>query len=239
MKDEVIDDVLKKAARTPSDPDPRILRSITESFGPSFEPVRPLPSPWMMTAVLLIACAVVALAGAALKGFLGFEHMDLPMRIAVFPALGILALLAAGTLVLQMIPGSRRRISSGMLLAFASLGLAGAFALVFRDYQTDHFVSAGIPCLLTGLLFAIPAALLSWLVLRRGFAVNLVSAGCAAGTLAGLAGAGMLALHCPNFEAAHVLVWHTAVVPLSGALGAAAGWLLRLRSRPNNPRLSS
>jgi hypothetical protein len=37
----------------------------------------------------------------------------------------------------------------------------------------------------------------------------------------------MLELHCPNFEAAHLLVWHMAVVPLSAALGAFAGWLIR------------
>jgi hypothetical protein len=165
--------------------------------------------------------------------------MNLPMRMLIFPALGILALLSANTLVQQMIPGSRRRFSSGTILALGSVGLAGVFALVFRDYQTDQFISAGIPCLLTGLLFAIPAALFSWLLLRRGFAVHPVSAGCVAGTLAGLAGVGMLALHCPNFEAAHVLVWHTAVVPLSSALGAAAGWLLRRRSSSNKPPLSS
>jgi hypothetical protein len=40
-----------------------------------------------------------------------------------------------------------------------------------------------------------------------------------------LAGVGVLELHCPNFEAAHILVWHTAVVPVSGAAGAIVGWI--------------
>jgi hypothetical protein len=48
--------------------------------------------------------------------------------------------------------------------------------------------------------------------------------------LGGLAGVGVLELHCTNFQAAHVLVWHTAVVPLSGAAGALVGWTLHLRS---------
>jgi hypothetical protein len=40
----------------------------------------------------------------------------------------------------------------------------------------------------------------------------------------------MLELHCSNFQALHVLVWHTAVVPVSAAAGAAVGWALRIRS---------
>ena len=46
--------------------------------------------------------------------------------------------------------------------------------------------------------------------------------------LGGLAAVGVLELHCPNFQAAHVLVWHTAVVPLSAAAGAFVAWALRL-----------
>jgi hypothetical protein len=61
--------------------------------------------------------------------------------------------------------------------------------------------------------------------------------GLVAGTLAGLAGlAGlsMLELHCSNFEAAHVLVWHIAVVPSSGAIGAIVASVLGLRRRANS-----
>jgi hypothetical protein len=99
----------------------------------------------------------------------------------------------------------------------------GVFALVFSDYQTDHFIVAGLACLLTGLLIAIPAALLGWALLRRGYAVNPTAAGLAGGTLAGLCGLVMLELHCANFQALHVLVWHTAVVPVSAAAGALVG----------------
>ena len=183
-----------------------------------------------MTGGLVLVCAAVSLAGAARAGFFGFEKMDLLERSLIFPALVILACLAGNAFVHEMIPASRRRVSPGALLAFGSLVLLGVFALLFRDYRTDHFVSVGIVCLLTGLLHAIPAALLSWLLLRRGFAVNPVSAGLVAGALGGLAGVGVLELHCPNFQAAHILVWHTAVVPLSGAVGALVAWVLRFRS---------
>ena len=85
-------------------------------------------------------------------------------------------------------------------------------------------------CLTAGLLHAVPAALASWLLLRRGFAVNPVAAGLVAGTLAGLAGVTMLELHCANFQALHVMLWHTAVIPVSGAVGALVGRLWRSRT---------
>jgi Negative regulator of sigma F len=156
--------------------------------------------------------------------------MDLLERVLVFPVLILLACVAGSEFVHAMIPGSLRRISPGALLGFGSAGLLAVFAFLFRDYQTDHFFSIGIVCLLTGFVHAIPAALLGWLLLRRGFAVNCVSAGLIAGVLGGLAGVGVLELHCPNFQAAHILVWHTAVLPLSGAAGALVGWALRFRA---------
>jgi len=133
--------------------------------------------------------------------------------------------LAATTCVAEMIAGSRRRVSPAILVGAGSLALVGVFAILFRDYHTHSFVHQGVACLTAGLLHAIPVALASWFLLRRGFAVNPVAAALVAGTLAGLAGVTMLELHCPNFEAPHVMLWHTAVVPVSGAAGALLGWL--------------
>ena len=212
MKDEDIDDILKKAAQAPQDLDPLVLERIGDSIKPSLRPVRPLPPVWLMAVGLVLVCAGVSLAGAARGGFFGVEKMNLLERSLVFPALGLLACLAAVSFVHQMIPASRLRVSPGALLVLSSVALLAVFAPLFRDYHTDHFFLAGIACLLTGLLHAIPAGLLSWLMLRRGFAVNPASAGLVAGALGGLAGVGMLELHCPNFQAAHILVWHTAVV---------------------------
>lgn len=231
MKEDEIDDVLKNAAQAPQHLDPRVLERIGESIKPSLRPVRPLPPAWMIDIGLVVVCATVSLAGAAYAGTFGFAKMDLIERSLIFPALAILALIAAVGFVQQMIPASRLRVSPGAQLTLTCAGLLAVFSYLFRDYHTDHFLSTGIACLLTGLLYAIPAGLLGWLLLRRGFAVNPVSAGLAAGTLAGLAGVGMLELHCPNFQATHILVWHTAVVPVSAALGALLGWTIRFRAR--------
>ena len=167
---------------------------------------------------------MVALAGAAALGFTGIARMSLPARALVFSALGIAVLVAAAELASAVIPGSRRRLSSGRLLGAAGLCLAVVLAICFRDYHTTRFVHAGLVCLAIGLLHSIIAGLLCWLALRRGFAVDAVSAGLAAGTLAGLAGVSALELHCANFQTAHVLIWHLGVLLVSAGLGALCGW---------------
>jgi hypothetical protein len=241
VNDEEIDDVLKKAARSPDNPyalQPEMLQRVADSIKPSLRPVRPLPPSWVMTGGVVLVCAMVSLAGAVRAGFFGFEKMDLLERSLIFSVLLILALVSGNWFVREMIPGSRRGLSRGTLWGMNSVALFGVFALLFRDYRVDHFFSLGIVCLLTGLLHAVPAALVSWLLLRRGFALNPVFAGLAAGTLGGLAGVGVLELHCPTLQAAHVLVWHTAVVPLSGAMGAMVAWMLRFRADHDSPTAS-
>jgi Negative regulator of sigma F len=229
VKDEEIDDVLINAAQAPLDLKPEARQRAADSIKASLRPVRPLPSTWIIASGLVLVCAAVSVAGAARAGFFGFEKMDLLERLLIFPALVLVAWLAGNGFVNEMIPGSLRRVSPSALSGICSAALLAVFAFLFRDNQTDHFFSIGIVCLITGFLHAIPAALLAWLLLRRGFAVNSISAGLVAGTLGGLAGVGVLELHCPNFQAAHILVWHIAVIPLSSAVGALAGWALRLR----------
>jgi hypothetical protein len=229
VRDGEIDEVLKKATGRAPEIEASLLRRVADSIRPSMRRVRPLPRTWMLAGGVVLICGAVALAGGARAGFNGFEKMDLLERALIFATLGILAWVAGTEFVNEMIPGSRRRITACWLLGLGSVVLVGVFALLFRDYHTERFVSVGVICLVTGVLHAIPAGLLSWLVLRRGFAVNSVSAGLVAGTLAGLAGVGLLELHCPNFQAIHILVWHTAVLLVSGGLGALVGRVLQFR----------
>jgi len=231
VKDREIDDILKQAAQAPHDVDPALLDRIVGSLQSSLGPVRPLPPGWVLAGGLVLICAAVALAGAARAGFYGFPKLSVLDRALIFPALGIFIWLAATACVGEMVPGSRRRMAPGSLLAAGSLALLAVFAVLFRDYRTDHFVSQGVVCLTAGLLHAIPAALASWLLFRRGFAVNAVAAGLVAGTLAGLAGVTMLELHCANLEVLHVMLWHTAVIPVSAAAGALVGKVWPMRTR--------
>jgi len=224
VRDAEIDEALDRAVREPRPASPELLKRIGESIEPSLEPVRPLPPAWILTAILVLISLAVALAFAARAGLHGFEALDVPARVAIFAALAVLSCLAAELLVAEWTPGSRRRSTPAGLLAMASVVLGGVFALLFRDHRVEHFVSSGIACLLTGLACAAAAALLGLWVMRRGWAVNRVTAGLVAGTLSGLAGVTLLELHCTNFEALHVVVWHTLVVPVSAGAGAIFGW---------------
>jgi len=231
VKEREIDEVLAQAAKDAPAVSSALLASIAGSIKPSMRPVRTMLPAWLFTAVLILISSTIALAGAARAGLYGIERLTVFERALIFPALVLLLWASAAEFAASMVPGSRRRMHPLVLLAISCLALTGVFAGVFRDYHTTHFVSAGIACLVAGLVHAIPVALLSWLLLRRGFAVNPVAAGAVAGTLAGLAGVTMLELHCPNFQVLHVVVWHTAVIPASAAAGALIAWTLQLRAR--------
>jgi Negative regulator of sigma F len=229
VKDEEVDKLLEKASAAPPQVERALLQGIADSINSSLQPVRPMPPTWVLTGGLALICTAVAVAAAALTGFHGIENLSPWERVLIFSTLGILVWAAGNGFANQFIPASSQRLSVGAMLTICIAALLGVFALLFRDYRTDHFIAAGIACLLMGLLLAIPAALLSWLLLRRGFAVNSVAAGLAGGTLAGLCGVTLLELHCANFQAPHVLVWHTAVVPMGAAVGALVGRLIRPR----------
>ena len=220
MKDREIDELLRPASQAPHNVDPSLLDHVVGCIKPAMMPVRSLPSTGVLVGGLVLISAVVALAGAALAGLHGFQKMNGWERALIFPVLAVLILLAASALVSEMIPGSRRIVSPGGLLGMSNVVLLAIFAILFRDYHTEHFLHQGVICLVAGLVHAIPTAFASWFLLRRGFAVSPGVAGMVAGTFAGLAGVTMLELHCANFQAFHVMLWHTAVILVSAGGGA-------------------
>ncbi len=225
MTDGDIDDLLNRAGGD-SPVDPALVGRITRTIGASLQPVRPLPASWILTLELLLICAAGAVASGALFGMQGIHSMSGAEIATIFAALGIVIWLGASVCATEMAPGSLRRVAPVTMLLAACAVMSAVFALLFHDYRTERFVAQGIPCLRAGLLIAIPVALACWFVLRRGVRVDPPGAALAHGALAGLAGLAMLELHCPNFETAHVMFWHTAVPAVSGV----AGWLLvRLR----------
>jgi hypothetical protein len=143
-------------------------------------------------------------------------------RIAIFVTVEILGYTTGRELVSQFIPGSRHFVAPLVLVATIVAVLFGVSAYLLRDYRTDHLITGGVTCLTTGLICAAPAGLISAWILRRGFAVNPVSAGLALGILSGIAGVAMLELHCANFQPLHLL-WHLLVVLVAGIVGALVG----------------
>ncbi len=189
-----------------------------------------MTSPSVVALVLVAIWAAIAFASAWGMGLYGIEKLSSADAGTIFSVLGIFTWLVAMISANEMAPGSRRWIDPVQLLVIVMVGWLAVDAVLFRDYDMSSFMTQGWPCLRAGLIVAIPTGAASWLALRRGFAVNPASAGLAAGTLAGLAGLAMLELHCPNLRAPHIMVWHTAVVPVSALAGTLVGGIAKQRS---------
>lgn len=233
MDNRQIDRELEQAAREAQRVDPALLARISERLTASLAPVRPLAPGWVLAARLSVAVLVLAFLGAAALGLHGVHVLSGVQAASIFSMLILFTWSCGFVSSAEMTPGSRRRLSPQSLVAIIVVAIATLFVLQFHDYRTEGFVIHGVACLIAGLIQAIPAAVAVFLILRRGFAVDHGAAGLAIGTLAGVAGVTMLELHCPNLETFHVMVWHTAVIPLA----AVAGWIVHRRPRAGNLRL--
>jgi len=230
MTPQDIDRILAQAANrsAPSDSDSAEIARATASLPGSLAPVRPIRSPWLFVLLLVAAFAAIALSGAAIFGIRGLPVLSIVRRAVIFPVILAGAGIAAVASAREMRPAGGTRISR-VALAVAVLAPLAAFALLFQDYDFRNFVPEGVRCLLAGLACAIPAGLVIFLLLRRGFILDYRATGLAAGSLAGLAGIGMLELHCPILKAPHIMFWHVAVVGISGIGGWLAGWIAERR----------
>jgi hypothetical protein len=225
MTDPEIDRALSESPAV----DRSVLDRISSRIREDLKAVRPMTSARALAAQLIAVAALAAFCFASGIGLHAVHRLTGSQAALIFPAVAILIWLAAEGASAAMVPGAGRAVRPLPLMALACAVLAVVFALAFHDYSTASFLSQGVGCLRAGLLNALGAALLAWLVLRRGFAVDSAAAGAAVGALAGLAGVLMLELHCPILKAPHAMLWHTAVIPLSGA----AGWVMGRLTDPS------
>ena len=133
------------------------------------------------------------------------------------------AILLAISLVRQIVPGSKHTFSPATLPLAIWTGLMTMMATTFRSKQDSTFMASGLTCMKNGLTYAIPAAFLLWLTLRRGAILFPKLMGAAAGGLAGLIGLSVLEVNCPNLNVFHVLVWHGGVILISSLGGVLVG----------------
>ena len=231
MTPQDMDRILDQAARSSPEIDPAAIARAKASLPPAFASVRPIGSVRAFVCLYLVVFAAVALCGAWAFGVHGLPVLSTLRRAVIFPVVLIGAVIAAFASAHEMRPAGGPRIAR-LALAIGVFAPLAAFALLFHDYDLQFFVPQGVKCLLAGLVCAVPAAFLIFLLLRRGFIVDYRAAGVATGTLAGLAGIGMLELHCPILKAPHLMFWHVAVVWVSGLCGWLAGWFMRLSAEP-------
>jgi hypothetical protein len=212
-------------------PSPDRLREIKAGILADLKPVKPLAPAGGFFFALMVILLGVAAVGRATLGIAGWRALSPSLRIFVFTALAAAAGLLAFSLVRQMAPASRL-LPSPYLLVIMVLGIiASLFGTLFQPHEESTFVATGLVCLKIGLTCAISAALLYWLVLRRGAILNPILTAVTAGALAGSSGLTVLEIFCPNLNEYHILVWHLGAALLSATGGLAIGFIAEL-SRP-------
>lgn len=208
-----------------ADFDPRVLEQISASLLPNLKPVRPLAPTRVWMGVFVLLAIVITVLGASVLGMGGFWAATALQRAVILSAVSLGAFAAAAVVAGEMRPGSKRPISAGNVLAGSSVVIVLAFSLLFEGHGSREFVRSGFPCLSTGLYLSLGTALLITPLLRRGYVLDPANAGMAAGTLAGWTGLYLLGLRCGNLSAAHLVVWHGAILAVSGSVGWLIGYM--------------
>jgi hypothetical protein len=131
--------------------------------------------------------------------------------------------LLAYSLVQQMVPGTRHRISPRLLPVGITISLMIAMAVLFQFQHERNFWGNAWTCIRAGTPFGALAAVPFWLMLRRGAILAPALTGAATGLFAGLVGTSVLEIHCPNLDASHILVSHLGVAILCALAGLVIG----------------
>ncbi len=188
----------------------------------NLRPVRPLLPSWVFLAAFALFFVALSYGGASYLGPYGWVLLMPGQKIAVFATLAASAALLSFSLVRQMVPGQKSLLRPGLLPVSLFVLLCLVVASVFQARTDPHFLQSGETCLKLGLPYAIPAAFLFWLILRRGAILSPRLVGATTGMLAGLVSTTVLEVHCPNFDLWHILVWHVGFA----LLGLVAGLLV-------------
>ncbi len=202
-------------------PPPDRIGRIQSAILADLKPVKPLPSAGVLWVAFLLAVAVVAAIGTSVLGTAGWHALSTPQRVAIFATLAASAALLALSSGRQIVPGSMLRMGPPVLVIAVLAVVTGICAIAFRPHAEPTFVATGLVCLRIGLECAVAAAVLVWLVLRRGAILTPMLTGATAGALAGLSGLTVLEMFCPNLNRNHILAWHLGAV-LASVLGGVA-----------------
>lgn len=206
--------------------------AIGRSLGESLRPVKPLPGRRIATLQLMALFAFFALALISNMGTAGVEHMNPFQLLAICVLLATGVWLFSASLVSQIRPGSYQRVPGRLLVAGFGAALLAGMALLFPWRGVQAFVAMGWPCLLGGLGIAVPAALLLWVIVRRGAPLSVGTLGATIGATAGLLGVTVLQFKCPLQEAPHLVVWHGGVLVVATVAGWAVAHLAHRRLLP-------
>jgi hypothetical protein len=201
---------------------PELYGRIQSAIYVSLQHVSPRPPVRVIAFEFGTAFLICAIGAAAWLGLGGLAKMN------AFQWMGIAAVLALGvalmaiSLAWQITPGSLHRISARGAVSILLAGFIVGIIFLFPWHTPEAFLARGWPCLRAGLLMALPAALLFWLLVRRGAPLEMNTLGGTLGAISGLLGVSVLQFHCDRQETEHLLFWHGGVL----VVATAAGWLI-------------
>jgi hypothetical protein len=214
---------------------PALSQRIAHSLGVSLRPVKPLGARWVLIAEFIVLFVVLSAILTAVMGTAGIARASLTQVIAIGVLLTIGVYVFSMMLANQMRPGSYQPVSWPVVLAAIGLALLTSMGLLFPWAAGPRFVSEGLPCLVSGVAIAVPAAAILWLAVRRGAALSMIAMGGTLGGTAGLVGVTVLQVKCPHQEATHLLAWHWSVLLIAVGAGLLTGWLAqRVSDRSSN-----
>jgi hypothetical protein len=204
-------------------PSPATLRKIAEGMAAQLSPVRPVaPAGYFLGAFVCIIVSIVALSVDRMGAF-AIGAMTPLQTAAILSALAISSGLLASSLVHQMVPASRHGILPSLLPVAIIISLIIAIAVLFQFQHEQDFWANAWGCIRAGTPIGVLSAVPFWLVLRQGAVLSPSMTGAATGLLAGLVGASVLEIHCPNLDAWHILVSHAGVAMLCTLAGLFTG----------------
>jgi hypothetical protein len=212
--------------------DPGEIERLQKMIVGDLRPVRPLPPPWIFFAAFAVIFVALSCIGGLYLGPYDWFVLMPAQRIAVFATLAGSAGLLAFSLVRQMVPGQKSLLRPGLLPVPIFVLLSLAVAAISQMRTDPIFFRQGEKCFKAGAPYAIPAAFVFWLILRRGSILSPRAVGAITGMLAGLVSTTVLEVHCPYLNLWHILVWHVGIALLglvTGLLVATAGQAIRNR----------
>jgi hypothetical protein len=210
-------------------PSPATLRQIADGMATGLRPVRSVaPARYFFGAFVGIFVLIVAF-GVYRMGAFEIAVMTPLQTAAILSALAVSTGLLPYSLVHQMIPGSRHRIPPRLLPVAITISLTIAMAVLFQFQHERNFWGNAWACIRAGTPFGVLAAVALWLMLRRGAILSPSVTGAATGLLAGLVGASVLEIHCPNLDASHILVSHLGVAILCALAGLVIGLVTEIK----------
>jgi hypothetical protein len=202
---------------------PKIQKTVQDLLMSSLTPVKPLPSQSILVLIFLAVFAAVAAGLIAMMDKAGFHLMtegQMGWMGTILAGGGILFSLA---LAWRMVPASHQVFPISFVLALSGIAVVGGIALLFPWQTSSSFISEGRPCAAMELMIAIPAAVIFWLLARRGALVASAGLGAALTGVAAFLALMPLQTQCMFQQAPHLLVWHGATAAILIGFGALVG----------------